>query len=116
MHRLLTLAFFVLGTVLPVTDALGQFDGWSHTGSIFLVTTPEGANLPESASEENVPVLVHLHRDFFDFASAQPSGQDIRFSANGSNLAYQIDHWDAVAGSASIWFESLGSGATRNRN
>ena len=103
MYRLLSLAVFVLGALLTVTHALGQFDGWSHTGSIFLVTTPEGANLPESASEENVPVLVHLHRDFFDFASAQPSGQDIRFSANGSNLAYQIDHWDAVAGSASIW-------------
>ena len=103
MHRLLSLAVFVLGTLLPVTHALGQFDGWSHTGSIFLLTTPESANLPESASEENVPVLIHLHRDFFNFASAQPSGQDIRFSANGSNLAYQIDHWDSIAGSASIW-------------
>ena len=63
MYRLLSLAVFVLGALLTVTHALGQFDGWSHAGSIFLLTTPEGANLPESASEENVPVLVHLHRE-----------------------------------------------------
>ncbi|QOV92467.1 DUF2341 domain-containing protein [Humisphaera borealis] len=84
--------------------AAAGYGDWKHTGSIFVLTTPEGANLPASASEKDFPILVRLHRDFFDFAQAQPNGQDIRFSTPGGDpLAYQIDEWDAKAGAASIW-------------
>ena len=56
-----------------------------------IITTPEGAALPESASEANVPVLVRLHKDFFDFKQASPKGDDIRFSTlAGEALAYQV--------------------------
>jgi hypothetical protein len=69
-----------------------------------VLTTPEGANLPASASEDRFPLLVRLHRDFFDFSQAKPQGEDIRFSTStGSPLAYQIEEWDAAAGTASIW-------------
>jgi len=93
-------------TVLDSNEAqqLRQFVKWKHTGTIYIITTPEGAYLPAPALEQNFPLLVRLHKDFFDFSQAKPSGEDIRFASNdGMPLPYQIEEWDAVAGSASIW-------------
>lgn len=84
--------------------ALAQYPGWQHQGSLYVLTTPDGADLPASASEEGFPLLVRLHQDFFDFSQAQPSGEDLRFSTRtGVPLAYQIEEWDAARGTASIW-------------
>jgi len=84
--------------------APAQDQGWRHSGSLYLLTTPEGADLPSSASEESFPVLARLHRDFFDFGQAKPKGEDIRFfSGTGAPLAYQVEEWDAAKGTASIW-------------
>jgi hypothetical protein len=81
-----------------------QYPGWRHSASIFLLTTPGGANLPASASEEGFPLLVRLHKDFFDFGQARANGEDIRFATGaGEPLAYEIDEWNAAGGSASIW-------------
>ncbi len=77
---------------------------WTHHGSIFLNTTPDGADLPESAVVEKFPVLVRLHKEFFDFSQTQPNGDDLRFSlSTGETLAYQIESWDADAGTACVW-------------
>jgi len=84
-------------------QAFAQYPGWQHDGSLFVLTTPEGANLPATAVETNFPVLVRLNKDFFNFAQAKPQGDDIRFSAEGKPLAYQIEQWDAASGTASIW-------------
>ena len=85
-------------------NASAPYRGWLHVGSLHILTTPEGANLPETASEDNVPVLVRLHKELFNFSQAKANGEDIRFSAGtGAPLAYQIDDWDAAAGTASIW-------------
>ena len=84
--------------------APAQDQGWRHSGSLVLLTTPEGADLPAAASEENFPLLVRLHRDFFDFGQAKPKGEDIRFATPaGEPLAYQIEEWDAARGTASLW-------------
>ena len=84
--------------------ANAAYQGWQHCGSIFVLTTPEGVNLPASASEEGFPLLVRLDKDFFDFTQAKAQGEDVRFSsADGMPLAYQIEEWDAARGSASIW-------------
>lgn len=84
--------------------ASADYPGWKHTGSMFLLTTPEGANLPASASVDGFPLLVRLHKDFFDFSQAKAKGEDLRFSsANGESLKYQIEEWDAARGVASIW-------------
>jgi hypothetical protein len=84
--------------------ASAQYPGWQHAGSLNILTTPEGANLPASASEENFPLLVRLDKEWFDFKQAQASGEDVRFaSATGTPLAYQIDSWDTAAGTAAIW-------------
>ena len=84
--------------------AAAQFAGWQHSGSVYLLTAPEGADLPASASVVDFPVLVRLHRDFFDFSQTQTHGEDLRFSSSsGEALAYQIEEWDAAAGTATIW-------------
>lgn len=82
---------------------LAQYPEWTHHGTLFLNTTPEGAHLPGSATLEEFPVLVRLHGDFFDFGAAKTGGQDVRFSTDGKPLAYQVEEWDAARGAASIW-------------
>jgi hypothetical protein len=85
-------------------EAADQYSGWKYSGSVFIITTPEGANLPSSVVEKDFPLLVRLHKDFFNFSQAKPDGADIRFStSSGEPLAYQIEDWDAARGVASIW-------------
>jgi hypothetical protein len=85
-------------------SAPAQDGAWKHSGSLYVLTTPEGAGLPAAASEEGFPLLVRLHKDFFDFSQAKPQGQDIRFATStGAPLAYQIEQWDARQGTASVW-------------
>ena len=77
---------------------------WKHSGSMWLLTTPEGADLPAAATVEGFPLLVRLHRDYFDFRQAKPNGDDLRFSAStGERLAYQVEDWDVKQGHASVW-------------
>ena len=84
--------------------ASAQYQGWQHSGSLYILTTSDGANLPASASEDGFPLLVRLHRDFFNFSQAKAQGEDIRFSTStGTPLAYQVEEWDAASGTASIW-------------
>lgn len=88
----------------PTTKENADYRAWKHSGSLWLLTTPEGAELPADARVEQFPVLVRLHRDFFDFAQAKPNGDDLRFSSStGERLAFQIEGWDAAKGVASIW-------------
>ena len=97
----------LLGAAVFLTlfgPALAEDVAWQGSGAICVLTTPDGANLPASASEEGFPLLVRLHKDFFDFSVAKANGEDIRFSTStGKALAYQIEQWDARNGTASIW-------------
>ena len=87
----------------PPTDASG-LRAWRHSGFLQILTTPEGAHLPASVRVDDFPLLVRLHRDFFDFSEAAARGEDIRFSdAGGAPLAHQIETWDPAAGEASVW-------------
>jgi len=85
------------------TTASAQYQGWQHAGSFYILTTPEGANLPATATEEGFPLLLRLNKDSFDFKQAQANGGDLRFAAAGKPLVYQIDAWDAAAAKAAIW-------------
>ncbi|MEI8374257.1 MAG: DUF2341 domain-containing protein [Planctomycetota bacterium] len=99
-NRLLAIALLVAFAV----KAFAQFPDWQHSGSFYILTTPGGANLPATASEEGFPLLVRLNKDWFDFSQAKAQGDDIRFaSSTGMPLAYEVDEWDAVNGTASIW-------------
>lgn len=78
--------------------------GWKHSGTLTLLTTPEGANLAAGVLVEEFPVLVRLDRDWFDFTQTRPDGADVRFTtADGKLLPHQIEEWDARRGTASIW-------------
>ena len=89
------------GSAVLVSD---EYRDWKHSGSIWLLTTPDGAELSAEAKVEQFPVLVRLHLDFFDFARAKPNGDDLRFSSStGERLAFQIEEWDAAKGIASVW-------------
>ena len=102
MKKQLMTSIAVLMVLLATARA--GYVGWQHSGSIWILTTPEGANLPATATEENFPLLVRLNKEGFDFSQAKAAGDDIRFAnAAGAPLAYQIDEWDATAGTASIW-------------
>ncbi|MEQ1826545.1 MAG: DUF2341 domain-containing protein [Pirellula sp.] len=86
------------------TKDKAEYRDWKHSGSMWLLTTPEGADLQAEAKVEQFPVLVRLHRDFFDFTQAKPHGDDVRFSlSGGERLAFQIEEWDAAKGVASVW-------------
>lgn len=79
-------------------------NNWKHSGTLTLLTTSDGANLPPTAVVTDFPVLVRLHRDWFDFAQARPDGADVRFTTvEGVRLAHQVEEWDAKAGAASVW-------------
>ena len=69
-------AFFGMGILLVLLEtAPAQYPGWEYSGSVYLLTTPEGANVPASASEDGFPLLVRLHKDFFDFSHPNDQGQ-----------------------------------------
>ncbi len=89
--------------VPPAAKEMHPYEGWQYSGTLSILTTPEGANLPASASENDFPLLVRLGKEWFDFKQAKAHGEDIRFSAGGKALSYQIEEWDVVNGNASIW-------------
>lgn len=109
---LILLSAFVLQLALALPSvaadksepARANLTDWKHSGSMWLLTTPDGADLPADAKVEQFPVLMRLHRDFFEFAQAKPNGDDLRFSTStGERLAFQIEEWDAAKGIASVW-------------
>ncbi len=101
-------AFLAVGLLLPPSFASAAtpaaYPSWQQSGALTILTTPHGANLPASASVEQFPLLVRLHRDWFDFSKAKAQGEDVRFSSEkGEALAFEIEEWDAAQGMASIW-------------
>ena len=88
-------ALLLLGGALlagSTPQAFARYPGWQHEGSIYILTTPEGANLTATASVEDFPLLVRLGKGVFDFSQAQPKGEDIRFAdCTGKPLSYQIE-------------------------
>ena len=102
MIKFAFLSVVMLLAFLP--SAFAQYPEWIHTGDLTILTTSEGANLPAGYSVEEFPLLVRLHKDWFDFKQAKAHGEDVRFSTvAGLPLAYQVEEWDAAKGTASIW-------------
>ena len=58
--RLATLAAagFIAASVFAADAPL---PGWKHSGTLMLLTTPEGAGLPGGVVVEEFPVFVRLH-------------------------------------------------------
>lgn len=98
------LILLLLPILIAIPQSFAQYSNWQHSGSLYILTTPEGANLPETTTLTDFPLLVRLHKDFFNFSKVRPMGEDIRFSsAEGKAVKYQIEQWDNNNGFASIW-------------
>lgn len=80
-----------------------NLSAWKQSGNFAILTTPEGAGLSAEARVTDFPLLVRLDRDWFDFSQAQHEGKDLRFSQKGEILPHQIEEWDPLVGTASIW-------------
>lgn len=71
---------------------------------LHLLTTAEGAWMPETALVEDFPVLLRLNKEWFDFSQARPKGEDLRITSEGGLvLAHQVEYWDASKGEAAVW-------------
>ncbi len=85
-------------------ESIAPFKDWRHSGTLTILTDSAGADLPATAEERDFPLLVRLHKDWFDFSQTHAQGADLRFSDNrGTPLAHQIESWDAALGEAAIW-------------
>ena len=62
LRRLLLTVSLVIS--IGVSESLAQYDAWKYSGSMYIVTTPDGADLPEAAVERDFPLLVRLNRGF----------------------------------------------------
>jgi hypothetical protein len=49
-----TIAALLLLTIAQTTSA--QYEGWRHSGSLTILTTPEGADLPATVVERDFPL------------------------------------------------------------
>jgi autotransporter-associated beta strand protein len=94
------------GITQVYTVTVQSYNTWTNSASFFILTTPEGANIASGAAETNFPLLLRLNSGNFNFAQAQSDGRDIRFtSLTGTPLSYQIEQWDAAAGTAAVWIK-----------
>ena len=86
------------------TDA-EDLANWKHAGSLWINTTPNGANVLTGTEVHEFPLCVRLYGDTFDFSQCQSDGNDLRFTLaeSGKSLAYEIDTWDPKAGFAVLW-------------
>lgn len=82
-----------------VTD-ISVFPEWKHAGVWRIRTAAAGV----AGDVADFPALVRLASPGFDFSRAQADGADLRFAdSSGTELAHQIERWDAKAGRAEIW-------------
>ena len=93
------------GTTNKVYTVTAQtYQSWAYSGSIFILTNPDGANLSASASETNFPLLVRFNSSNFNFSQAAADGSDIRFTTTaGTALSYEIEQWDSINSKAAVW-------------
>ena len=61
-------------------------------------------NLASTQHLTDYPVLIRLDSSVVDFDKILAGGDDIRFiDDDGTELAYEIDYWDDVAKTATVW-------------
>lgn len=99
-----TIGALLIFSALHSASARAGYEDWSRSGSIFIITTPDGADLPAEASVEGFPLLIRFNENSFNFCEAKPDGSDLRFAdAKGAAIPYQIEKWDSLRGEAVVW-------------
>jgi hypothetical protein len=95
--------FFIL---IQMKISYAQYNSWKHKASFYILTNKDGVSLPPTSTEKNFPLLIRLNNDFFNFKEANKQGNDVRFSTeNGTPLSYQIEEWNVINETASIWIK-----------
>lgn len=103
-NRFFAFLFFAAMVHASSGSAFAQYSDWKQSGSLVLLTTSEGADLPSDVSIEGFPLLIRWSKQSFDFAKAQSHGEDLRFAtSDGMPVPYQIEEWDPVEGKATVW-------------
>ncbi len=76
-----------------------RYTAWNSRQKLTFDTTSISSNLTD------FPVLVHLTNSNFDFNSAKPAGQDIRFidADNTTILNHEIESWNGTTSEAWVW-------------
>ncbi len=98
------LSLAVLSTLPPASAAPSPYRSWAFSGSLFILTTPDGANIASGPEEKDFPLLLRFNSANFPFDKAAADGSDIRFATvTGTALAYQIEEWDSANGRAAVW-------------
>jgi hypothetical protein len=88
---------------------------WKFSQKLYLNTSSSGADV--SGNVYDFPVLIRLTKQRFNFEQAAGNGEDIRFTkTDGSQLPYEIEHWDSAAGKAEIWVKIDTIYANSNRH
>jgi hypothetical protein len=84
------------------TTIVPAFTSWTGSAKLILNTAPAGADITGNVTD--FPVLVRLNAENFNFDQAGANGEDIRFTkAEGSQIPYEIERWDAAKKQADIW-------------
>jgi hypothetical protein len=79
-----------------------EYSLWKHSVKLKFNTTVTGANTVGNLLD--FPVLIRLDNSLKIISQSLPNGADLRFAdADGAHLNYQIERWDALAGTAEIW-------------
>ena len=95
--------FIFISIVFSQVSHSADFTSWKYKGDFSIITTAQGANLPADVKELNVPVLIRLNKEIFNFSQAHPKGADIRFSIAGQPLKYSLESWEESKGEALVW-------------
>jgi hypothetical protein len=84
------------------TAILAPLSSWSYSKNVWFNTTAEGADI--LVPVYNIPVLLRLSKDNFDFATARAGGTDLCFvKPDNTPLPYQVEQWDSADGHAEVW-------------
>ncbi len=88
MTQHMTVGMALLLTLVGAASA--QYADWQHAGSLYVLTTPEGANLPAAASEEGFPLPI---------GAGKASGNVITLQLTAPSAAQSVSylsgkHWD----------------------
>lgn len=96
----------VIEITLSAANAVWPMPGWSHRIPLSFQTSFDGPPLSD------VPLLLKLDAQRFDYSLATSSGVDLRITdENGALLSFEIESWEPN-GTSIIWFKapSLTSG------
>jgi len=106
---------------LFVRAANADYAGCSILARSILLTTRRARICRPRPSEDGFPLLVRLHKDFFDFSQAKTKGEDLRVSTRGNGGRCLMRSRNGIPlkarpASGCAWADDQGQRAAANRS